>query len=651
MSANLYGLLRARGDILFKLENFLTAIISATAMVFVTNVAAEDNDAIVKIDDQGRAYVIYDSSGSMWGELSDQSRKYEAGRTALSTLLENGFSNRLIALRAYGHRRKADCRDSELIVPFAEPAEAKQKVIDAVEGIRPTGKTPITYSLREALKDFDGNAGDILLISDGIETCDADPCALMSEWQASKVNIRVHVVGVGLNEVERKAMACIADTSGGKYFDADSAKGFTEALDDASDAIDEPVIAKPVDDADRFALVLRGADETGRSFRVAGTYYKGDEVLGPIADNGRTGVVGPGDYIVEAGAQLQDGSAYKPTKTSVTVSEPGDTIVDILVTRPASVSAKFTENGVAHRGSNVTAYQDSAKVFTFRSFDEALARPGEYDFRATPNTENELVLTETLIEGEATELLFELVNTIEFYVEFVLPNGETFKRASELWRDGERVYKVYGNRNPTTIIPGIYELRAEDQNLPLTPVEIEITENGKTYQVPIDAGWIKFSYAPSDYNYVGNKQPNNAFLESLDRGNAKYARVNTLIPVKPGRYKVNPRTEKGFMDPIEAIVASGQTVEVEFTPKPVGEILVDFAASDKWTGEPDRAFVTALEGQRIIKGYMVPGRPLKFAPGRYQVKGGGKGGGDAVTQEITVNAGERTTVILKHKQD
>ena len=69
MSANLYGLLRARGDILFKLENFLTAIISATAMVFVTNVAAEDNDAIVKIDDQGRAYVIYDSSGSMWLSL------------------------------------------------------------------------------------------------------------------------------------------------------------------------------------------------------------------------------------------------------------------------------------------------------------------------------------------------------------------------------------------------------------------------------------------------------------------------------------------------------------------------------------------------------------------------------------------------------
>ena len=105
------------------------------------------------------------------------------------------------------------------------------------------------------------------------------------------------------------------------------------------------------------------------------------------------------------------------------------------------------------------------------------------------------------------------------------------------------------------------------------------------------------------------------------------------------------------MDPIEVTVAHNETAEVAFTPKPVGEIVVNYAPSDNWIREPDRAFVSALEGQRIIKGYMTPGRALKFAPGRYRVVGGGTGGSDAVEQEVVVKAHETVTVTLKHKDD
>lgn len=645
-------------DRLFKITVFVVGIL-AGSMVLVAAAQVDGDSTVVKTDEDGLMYIVYDSSGSMWGELEDKSRKYEAGRSALSALLDTDLGGREIAFRAYGHREKADCRDSELIVPFSTQGAAKPKIKDAVANIRPTGKTPISYSLREALKDFDGRAGDILLISDGIETCDIDPCELMREWQASNVNIRVHVVGVGLTEFEREAMACIAKTSGGKYFDADSAEGFVEALTEASVAIEKPAAseeletgdASPMEPAARYALIIKGVDETGRVFRLTGKYSKDGEDLGVITSTGRHGVDGVGDYEVEVGALLQDGTAYKPVKMPVSVKEPGDTVVEVLVTRPAVVSAKFVENGEGHPGSFVKAYQNGVEVFGFRSFDEALARPGEYEFRAEPNNDNKLSLTEPLVEGEHTELVFDLTTTIGFYIEFVLPDGEIFRRGSELWRDGERVYKVFGSRNPTTIIPGVYELRADDQNLPLTPVEIDLTEDGKTYQVPIKAGWIKIHYNPSEFDYVGNKPPTNAFLESLDRGNSKYSRVDVPIPVKPGRYQVNPRTEKGFMDPIEVTVANNETVDVAFTPKPVGELVVNFMPSDKWTREPDRSSVYALDGQRIIKGYMVPGRALKFAPGRYRVVGGGTGGSDAVEQEVVVTAHVTTTVTLKHKDD
>ncbi len=611
------------------------------------DIAAQSDDSEAA-DKQDHLYIVYDSSGSMWGELADKSRKYEAGRTALSELLDKDVGNRQIALRAYGHRERADCRDSQLIVPFSDSQTAKAAINNAVTNIRPTGKTPISYSLREALKDFGDRSGDILLISDGIETCDIDPCELMREWQAANVSIRVHVVGVGLNELEQKAMACIAETSGGKYFDADSAEGFSEAVNQASEQVAEPE-AKPIEDAQVYRVIIKAIDSEGKSYTAEGTLYKEGEAVSDLSTIGSNEVDGPGGYEIEMGVVLNDGSIYKPVRQSLTVEEYV-THTEVIVVPPAIVSATFKENDEDHQGSFVTAYQGNEKAFGFRAFDEALARPGEYEFRAQPNADNELSLTETLIEGQHTELLFDLTTTIQFYIEFVMPDGDTFRRGSELWRNNEKRYDVFGSNNPTTIIPGVYELRPDgDQNLPISPVEIEITEDGKTYQVPIEAGWINISYTDSDFDYVS--KPNSAFIESLDRGNSKYAGVDRPIPVKPGQYKINPRTEQGFMDPIEVVVENNKVADAVFTPKPLGEIVVNFAPSENWKSEPDRAFVTALDGQRIIKGFMRPGRPQKFIPGRYLVVGGGSGGSEAIEQELTVTAHETTTVTLKHQSD
>mgnify|MGYP001066788994 CR=1 FL=1 len=74
-----------------------------------------------------------------------------------------------------------------------------------------------------AQEDFGDREGDILLISDGIETCDPDPCDLVQDWHDSGIDIRVHVVGLGLTDMARGAMQCIADASGTTYLDAQSA--------------------------------------------------------------------------------------------------------------------------------------------------------------------------------------------------------------------------------------------------------------------------------------------------------------------------------------------------------------------------------------------------------------------------------------------
>ena len=126
-------------------------------------------------------YIIFDGSNSMWGELPDASRKIEVAKEVFRDLDASLFRNRDVALRIYGHRRAGDCSDSELAVPFGAAEDALSTMADRIDGVTPRGKTPITRSLQAAQEDFGDREGDILLISDGIETCDPDPCDLVQD--------------------------------------------------------------------------------------------------------------------------------------------------------------------------------------------------------------------------------------------------------------------------------------------------------------------------------------------------------------------------------------------------------------------------------------------------------------------------------------
>ena len=71
--------------------------------------AAQDKDGI---------YIIVDASGSMWGALPDKSRKVTVAKQVLEDFVAGDFEGYDLALRAYGHRRKGDCSDTELVAPF-----------------------------------------------------------------------------------------------------------------------------------------------------------------------------------------------------------------------------------------------------------------------------------------------------------------------------------------------------------------------------------------------------------------------------------------------------------------------------------------------------------------------------------------------------
>ncbi len=166
---------------------------------------------------------ILDASGSMWGQINGKA-KITIAKEVMAKLVPELADNNRIGLIAYGHRRKGDCNDVETLVPLA--ANNKPAVLKAVQSLNAKGKTPLTRSLKQALKivQREKQSATIILVSDGIESCGADPCAAVSAAKKSGVKFILHTVGFALSKKDSVQLECMAKAGGGEYFQANNAE-------------------------------------------------------------------------------------------------------------------------------------------------------------------------------------------------------------------------------------------------------------------------------------------------------------------------------------------------------------------------------------------------------------------------------------------
>jgi len=132
--------------------------------------------------------IVFDGSGSMWGQIEGRT-KIEIARDAMTNVLGTLPADLELGLFAYGHREKGNCADIELIVPPATGTGAAIKA--ATDRITPKGKTPLSASVRQAAETmrFTEDKATVVLVTDGIETGNADPCALGNELARLGVNL------------------------------------------------------------------------------------------------------------------------------------------------------------------------------------------------------------------------------------------------------------------------------------------------------------------------------------------------------------------------------------------------------------------------------------------------------------------------------
>ncbi|MCX7729138.1 MAG: VWA domain-containing protein [Bacteroidia bacterium] len=180
-----------------------------------------------------RILFIFDVSYSMYAPWNTEP-KINVAKKVMGRIMDSiqSIPNLEIALRCYGHttffQPVRNCKDSKLEIPFASASVNAPKVKQFINKLEPKGTTPIAYSIAQSEKDFTeckNCRNVVILITDGIEECEGNPCEVSVMLQKKGIFIRPFVIGVGLDMKFADALGCM-----GKFIDVSNEKNFYPVL-------------------------------------------------------------------------------------------------------------------------------------------------------------------------------------------------------------------------------------------------------------------------------------------------------------------------------------------------------------------------------------------------------------------------------------
>lgn len=179
-----------------------------------------------------RILFIFDGSNSMNGQWQESSKIKVAKKLMYETMTElSKVENLEVGLRMYGHQTRIypgqqDCNDTKLEVPFGK--NNFDKIKNKINSLQPKGTTPIARSLEYAAQDFPECStcrNVIILITDGIEACDEDPCAVAKMLREKGIEVRPYVIGIAMDMESLKGFECI-----GKSYEASTEESFRDVM-------------------------------------------------------------------------------------------------------------------------------------------------------------------------------------------------------------------------------------------------------------------------------------------------------------------------------------------------------------------------------------------------------------------------------------
>ncbi|MDQ8190654.1 vWA domain-containing protein [Roseibacillus persicicus] len=239
--------------------------------------------ATFSLGDTPQAIIVLDASGSMWGQIEGKA-KIEIARDVIAELLADLPLDLELGLVAYGHRREGDCDDIELLIPPGKVDRAKFQ--DTVNNIVPKGKTPLTASVEFAARalNFAEEKSSVILVTDGLENCDRDPCATAKMLEEQGIDFTAHVVAFDLTAKDALTVECLATETGGQFLPAGDAASLATAIGVAVDTIVtpeeevevEPILENPVTLTAPDTVAAGARFEVGFAFEGEGQGHERD---------------------------------------------------------------------------------------------------------------------------------------------------------------------------------------------------------------------------------------------------------------------------------------------------------------------------------------------------------------------------------------
>lgn len=220
----------------------ITILLSLKCFASDYNVYKPENYSAQNIEAKERLLFILDFSNSM-NEFLEGKRKVDLMVETMHSILPNISPDISVGLRVYGQKMGFTpvdaCRASTLIEPIR--SGNINSINNSLNRLYPRGMTPITYSLKQAVKyDFLGFKGKkhIILLTDGGENCDESPCKYVMELIKIRKDISIDVIAFNIDNQEDLAqLECTSLVTSGKFYNAQTAAELVKSLNNSVNSI------------------------------------------------------------------------------------------------------------------------------------------------------------------------------------------------------------------------------------------------------------------------------------------------------------------------------------------------------------------------------------------------------------------------------
>ncbi|MCB1143246.1 MAG: VWA domain-containing protein [Leptospiraceae bacterium] len=176
--------------------------------------------------------IILDQSLSMNDAMTESSTKMQSAKSVVKSFIQRNPPFLKLGMYAYGQN---DCSAlDEVRSPFTN--FSKEELLKDVDTLEPRGSTPIAATLEKLREELRGKKGkfNILLVTDGVESCDGDPVAAaksLTSINTLDTGVKLFIAGLKIPPGQGKQLEQVAIASQGKYYPIDSEAEFKNIFD------------------------------------------------------------------------------------------------------------------------------------------------------------------------------------------------------------------------------------------------------------------------------------------------------------------------------------------------------------------------------------------------------------------------------------